>query len=219
MKKILAAAVAIALSVTSAFAYSHNVGVGFTVPISSVGTSQVGESDIFQIGYGVHGFYAGILDCGFTFKVTESVGLSTSKDVKVQNTNANYGIFANTSVGAGWSFINTDKMTLSALGMLGFILSAYPKNESLFYQGFLHDYTYTLGVVMFDVGGDLYFSYKLGENIGLFANVEARYLVAGTEFGSISDTWNGKTTTSTIELGDLKGKFHVAPTIGISWKF
>ncbi len=219
MKKILAVVAAIAVSITSAFAYTHNVGIGFTVPISKVGTKSAEESDIFQIGYGAHGYYAGVLDCGFTFKISEAVGLSTSKDVEVRGTNAKYGIFANTSVGAGWAFIHSDRVTLSALGMLGFILSAYPKSESLFYQGFLHDYTYTLGVVMFDVGGDLHFSYKLGENMGLFANVEARYLVAGTEFGSISDTWNGRTTTSTIELGDLRGKFHVAPTIGLSWKF
>ncbi|MBQ6780297.1 MAG: hypothetical protein IJP62_03580 [Treponema sp.] len=220
MKKTLAVLAAIAMSVTGAFAYTHNFGVGFTMPISQVGVDKTGLDDIFQIGYGVHGFYSGILDKGFTFKASESVGIATSNDMpKIGPSKADVGVFSNLDVGAGWTFIQNGKMTLSALGMLGMYLAAYPKTDEETILGKKHEYSYTAGVVMFDVGADLYFSYKIGNHWGLFANIAGRYLIAGTEFGSIEDKEDKTTTTTTIDMGDLRGKFMIQPTIGVCWKF
>ena len=57
MKKIFTVLVlaAFALSGASAKKWTNNIGVGFTLPISTIGVDEKDADDISQIGYGVFG--------------------------------------------------------------------------------------------------------------------------------------------------------------------
>ena len=232
MKKILAAVVLIAACITSVFAYNHNFGLGFSMPISTFNTEAKGtnvKEDISQLGYGGHAFYMGNFGTGFTFKVSEAFGLSTTKDIIVTlpvsqvTSKAEYGIFSNFNAGIGWTFINSERATLSLLGMLGFSVYAYPKSEDYTVGTVKHEASYTAGIVTLDLGGDLYFSYRLGEHFGLFCNVAGRYIAVGSAIGSVTDEWKEGGSTKSInesyEVGTIHGKFLIQPTVGISWKF
>ncbi len=224
MKKIFSV-MAIALLATGLFAktWTNNVGVGFTVPISTIGIDKSGADDIFQVGYGVKGFYLGYHQNGFTVRAAESLGLATSKDIKLQDRDTNLGFFSNLDLGAGYSFIRDDKMTLSLLGMIGLDIAAYSTSRSSTYDKKSADLTATLGYAMFSVGADAYFAFKFKPNFGLFADVACRYLVAGGSFGETEYEYKNGSKTETVKFdttdGDLRGKFRIQPSIGVVWSF
>ena len=161
---------------------------------------------------------------GITVKATESVGLATSKDVSLQDNDTNFGVFSNLEIGAGYTFIKDEKLTLSVLGMLGLDLSVYSDSkDDVAYDTTKADYSATYGFAMFSLGADLYVSYKFKPNFGVFGNVAGRYLVAGGAFGEKKYEYKigGRTETNTTDYdaGDLRGKFRVQPTIGVVWTF
>lgn len=221
MKKIiLGAAVALLMS-TSLFAktWTNNIGVGFSVPISSIGVDKDGADDIFQIGYGVQGFYTGFHQNGFTVKASESVGVATSKDIGIQDSDTNVGVFSNLEIGAGYSFIRTEKVTLSALGMFGLDISVYSDSGETTYNGQKADYTDSIGTAIFSAGADLQAIFRFKPNFGMFCNIAGRYLIAGGTFGETEYKYKNTTHTDSHSDGNLRGKFRIQPSIGVVWTF
>ena len=221
MKKIiLGAAVALLMS-ASLFAktWTNNIGVGFSVPISSIGVDEDGADDIFQVGYGVQGFYTGFHQNGFTVKASESVGVATSKDIGIQDSDTNVGVFSNLEIGAGYSFIRTEKVTLSALGMLGLDISVYSDSGETTHKGEKWDYTNSVGTAIFSAGADLQAIFRFKPNFGMFCNVAGRYLVAGGTFGEVEYKKGSKKETESNSEGNLRGKFRIQPSIGVVWTF
>ena len=229
MKKIFTILVLGTVISGGAFAkkWTNNVGIGFTLPISQFSADESGADDIMQVGYGLEATYVGIHQSGFTVKADVSGGLATSNDIKLQDDDTNLGYFSNISLGAGWTFVRTEKFTFSATGMLGFDFASFIDSNDLdeevdgkTYETL--DTTFSFG--MFSVGADLFASYRLTEHFGLFANVSARYLVTGGS--TLESEWTykdskgyRKTESGTKDGPDLKGNFCVQPTIGVIWNF
>jgi opacity protein-like surface antigen len=223
MKKLLIAAFAAAVLTGGAFAktWTNNIGVGFTLPISTVGAKDKtvnGQNfdfgDLKQIGYGVEGTYIGVHENGFTAKADVSVGVATSKDVQLQDESTNLGVFENVYIGAGYSFINSEKALLGLTAMLGVNCSQYKSKETI--SGWDYDNTFTLA--SFGVGGDIFGLYRFKPNFGMFANVGIRYLVVGGVKYEREVTKNNTTTTSSFDF-DASGKLSIQPTIGVIWTF
>ena len=231
MKKILITVLAFSVIASSAFAkkWTNNIGVGFTVPISTVTTKdttvnkkEIEGEDIKQTGYGVEGTYIGVHESGFTAKADVSIGVATSKDIGLQDEETNIGVFENIYIGAGWSFVNTDNALFGITGMLGVDCSQYTSKEDVKWGTYTSEQTNEFAMVSFGIGADIFGVYRFQPNFGLFANVGVRYLVAGSSKVS-SETErkkDGRTEKTSTDFDiDLKGKFTVQPTIGIIWTF
>ncbi len=228
MKKIFAIFALSALALASACAkkWTNNVGVGFTLPISQIGVDESGADDVFQIGYGIEGTYVGIHESGFTAKADLGAGLATSKDISIQGDKTNLGGFYNIALGAGYSFVNTEKLTFGLTGMLGFDLATYSDSEDdiTYDEKKCESVDHTLSYGIFSVGADLFVSYRIKEHFGFFANLSARYLAVGGTTDEIEWTWkdsNGRKRKDSSEGdgSDLAGKFRIQPTIGVVWNF
>lgn len=229
MKKLLSVFLlgVLLLGSASAKKWTNEVGVGFTVPVSVFGVDESGADDITQTGYGAAGTYLGFMDNGFAAKADYSIGLATTKDVDLQDSSTNLGVFLNLALGAGYKFTVTENFSLAFTGMLGLDLSVYPyAEEDVAYPhaddlkaDLQEDYTY----VLFSLGTDIYASYRVREHFGFFANIELRYLVAGgqsdTKVYAYKEGGADTTTTNILEGSDLAGKFRIQPTIGVVWKF
>lgn len=228
MKKIFAifAISAIALTSASAKKWTNNVGVGFTMPISQIGVDEKGADDVFQIGYGIEATYFGVHENGFTAKADLSGGLLTTKDISIQGDKTNLGGFYNIALGAGYSFVNTEKLTFGLTGMLGFDLATYSDSEDdiTYDEKKCESVDYTLSYGIFSVGADLFVSYRIKEHFGFFANLSARYLAVGGTTDKIEWTWKDsdgrkRKDSSEGDGSDLAGKFRIQPTIGVVWNF
>lgn len=232
MKKIFAFLLVgfLAIGGASAKKWTNNVGFGFALPVSQIGADESGADDIMQVGYGLEATYVGVHEGGFTAKADVSAGLATSKDIALQDSDTNLGYFSNFSLGVGWSFVRTEKFTLSATGMVGFDIYSFFDSKDIDETDEANkrkyeelDTTFSMG--LFSVGADLFASYRTGEHFGFFANVSARYLVAGgSTFDSewtYKDTESGyrKTESGTKDGPDLLGKFRIQPTVGVVWNF
>ena len=206
--------------------WTNNIGAGFSLPISQFGVDKSGADDIFQLGYGIEATYLGFHENGFTVKADVSGGLATSKDISIQDHSTNLGVFYNFAVGAGYSFVRTQKFTLSATAMLGLDAASYSNSEDdIQYDGKdCENVSRNLTYTMFSAGADLFASYKIKEHFGVFANISARYLVAGGTSQNVDWTWKDESGLKRKESAegdgpDLKGKFRVQPTIGVVWNF
>ena len=228
MKKIFIILAVGFLAMNGAFAkkWTNNVGFGFTVPISEIGVDEKGADDIAQIGYGLDLFYLGVHENGFTAKANIDFGVATTKDISLQDNETNVGVFYNIDLGAGWSFVHTEKITLALTGMMGLDMGLYTDSaEDVTYDGQNCDSLYkTIAFAEFNIGGDLFFAYRIKEHFGFFANFSARYLVAGGGIDKIEWSYkdsSGRKHKESLEDDDtsLLGKFRIQPTIGVVWNF
>ena len=137
----------------------------------------------------------------------------------VQDSDVNVGFFTNIAIGAGYALINDESLTVALTGMLGADIASYSDNGTE--NG--RDYELTQGVVMFSVGADVYLSYRLKSNFGIFANVGVRWLPFGRLFGNKEYSWKVGNTkhTETYEFNDkdANGFIRISPTLGIVWNF
>ena len=166
--------------------------------------------------------YIGYHKKGFTIKADVSLGLDTSKDFDIQGKNTNLGVFNNAALGAGYSFVRTEKLLFGATAMLALDLSYFSYDDEEKISGVTHNYKNEVTFLTFSTGADVFGSVRLGNTVNLFANVGVRYIVVGNgkidrtdKYEKDNVTYEGKTTIN----NDLKGKFLVQPTVGIIWRF
>lgn len=202
--------------------WTNNIGVGFTLPVSKTGVDEEGADNIQRIGYGLEGTYIGYHKNGFTAKANVSVGLDTTQDFDIQGKDTNFGVFNNTALGVGWSFVRTDKCLFGVAAMLAIDLASYYYEDDEIIDSGKHDYKNEVIFATFSAGADIFASYSFKKDFGFFANVEVRYLVAGVakidrtdKYEKDNVTYSGTTTIN----NDLKGKVLVQPTLGVMWKF
>ncbi len=208
--------------------WENNAGVGFTLPYSKIGVDEKGVDDITQLAFGANGFYLGVHESGFTVKTDLTAALTTSKDVNIQDHKTNAGFMTNTSIGLGYSFRPNDNWLISITGMFGMDASFFGDYEDDVEYNYddvrdkRADYERTLGLVTMNVGADIFARYKIGEHIGFFTNLSARYLLGGWSEDETRYTYNSgrrDRTDKKSDKSDLLGYFRVQPTIGVCWTF
>jgi len=210
MKKIITLVLALAMVSTAAFAkkWTNNIGLGFDMAFSSLEFDE-DSYDIEPInenGFGLSVTYVGFHQNGFCVKADESIGVVNGK----QDGESVTGSYNNLTFGAGWALVHDEKVTFTVTGMLGFDLSTYEEEEK--YLGVTTEYTHTF--LSFSIGADAFFSYRLKENFGLFANLGIYFLPAGS--AEMESKTDNVTTTNDY---DLNGKYRVSPSFGIAWNF
>ncbi len=225
MKKSLTILAIFAFFTSSLFAksWTNNIGLGYSMPFSFIGINESGAKDINQIGYGVCGSYTGIHNSGLTLKADVSIGLNTTKDVTIQKSGTNFGVFENIGFGVGYAFINSEKATLGATGSLGIELSQYSfTEEDITYNSHKADSTITSSIVSASIGADLFGIYRFTEGFGIFTNITAKYILGGTTKVENKYEWeesDTKKTSISSTDAEIRGKFLIQPTIGIVWTF
>ena len=224
MKKPILLALCTALAVgASAKTWTNNIGVGVAVPFSITGVDDDNVDDVTQLEFGVGGTYIGYHESGFTVKADLAIGVGITDDISVQSNKRNVGVFENAAAGVGYSFLRTERFLLGAAAMFGMELSQYDDDDDARVAGVKHTYTTSQLLVTLSVGGDVFTRYRLGEHVGLFANVGARYLVWGSSTLQTKDEWTTdddvKHSRTNDDATDLWGKFIVQPTLGIIWTF
>ena len=220
MKKFFISLLAFSVFSGTLFAkqWTNNIGAGMSIPFSTIGVNKNGADDINQLGYGVEGTYIGQHENGFIAKANVSIGLATSKDISVQERNTNLGVFENVALGIGYSFVNTERALFGLAGMAGVELGQYSLEEEKNSDSI--ETSYSLVTVSF--GTDIFSVYKISERIGFFANLNARWIIAGTARREVTTESknNGKKKQETDSSStDLLGKFIVQPSIGVIWSF
>ena len=225
MKKILFSLVFIFIFSTGAFSktWQNNIGIGFSVPFSSIGVNKSGEDSINQLCYGAEGTYIGIHQNGFSIKADVSLGIATSKDISLQDRKINVGAFENVVFGAGYSFVHTEKTVLGACAAFGVEMSQYSvKEDDVKIDSEYYDVTKTISLVTFSAGADFFAVYRLSPRFGFFANLAARFIIVGNEnyeYKQETTSKKSKNSSSSDNDIDLLGNFIVQPSIGLIWTF
>ncbi|WP_294427618.1 hypothetical protein [uncultured Treponema sp.] len=215
MKKFFISILALAIFSGSAFSkqWTNNIGAGVSFPLSSIGVSETNSKDIFQTGYGIEGTYIGLHENDFTAKANISIGLAASNDLSSKES-TECGVFENIALGAGYSFVNTESALFGITGMFGVEMGQYSFADE--------DDETSLSLVTISFGADIFGIYRFNERIGLFANLNTRWIADGTARSEIEteSIINGsKKQVTNSENTDLSGKFILQPTIGVIWSF
>lgn len=207
MKKILTAMVALAIVSTSAFAktWTNHIGAGLGVPVESIKGEN--DTDFFQAGVMFDATYIGVHENGFTVKAGIGIGSLASDDVKIQGNDTNAGLFVDFNLGAGYSFVRSERFLFGATAMFDYAFNQY-EEEDVKHNG--KNYTDSLAIGVLGIGADVFGSFNITTHFGLYANLGIRYLFRGIAQAEIAGS---KTDT------DLKGNVSVLPTLGVMWKF
>lgn len=227
MKKIISFLISftLILSGISAEKWKNKIGLGFTLPLSSLEFDDKNTDSIFTKNFGTNGFFLGVKDNGFSLKADFSLGVATSDDVKIDGNSVCKGFFYDVAFGAGYTFVKSENLTVSLLGMLGFDVTIFNcSNDDVLENSKRYkkiETQYSMGTL--DLGLDLFLSYKVLTHFGFYTNLGLRYLPKGRS--SYEKKWTfdedgyEKTSSGKIDAADVKGKFRIQPAIGIMWNF
>lgn len=163
MKKLSCVLAALIIG-TAAFAQegmSSWAGAGFTMPIGNITYgSPGGEMDISWVAPGINLVYLGIMPNNLTIKADFDACAPTCDEF--DGCDCTELIL---DMGVGYSLLNWDNFSLSALGMVGVSLNFVS-------GGYL-----TLFTASLDVGADVMAVYKFFNFIGIYASFGARYKI------------------------------------------
>lgn len=215
MKRILGAVLAFAFIAGSAGAASKSKGewnvpllIGLTFPQTTFDFDDWNDT-VKQHAVGAEVGIMGInLANGLTLKGSWQNNVVWIKDLYADDTGIGYGM--NLEGGLGWSPVHTERLSLSALGMVGFGLSTYKKDQ-------YYPYFYTKGTTLYYgkekhsdthffydvyVGFDVMALFSITERFGLYGNLGYRVGAGGisssTYYGSGSDSGSMSTFVPTI---------------------
>ena len=221
MKKIFSTLFVLLILTNAIFSktWTNNVGVGLSSQYSVTGVDDKNLDDKKQLGFGAEGTYIGVHSNGFSVKANIAVGLATSKDIAIQDRKTNIGAFENVAIGAGYSFVHSERALFGATAMLGVEMGQYSvDSEDVIYEGVPYDtLTTTLSLLTCSVGEDIFGIFRLSPRFGLFANLSARYIFVGNATTELKYESNSKKRKS--DDTELFGKFIVQPTLGVIWTF
>ena len=218
MKKIIAVFTFFLAVVSGSFAWTNNLGfggTGFSTKINAASDNK--NSDFAIAGGGLNFFYLGFSDGGFTVKTNLNIGVAGAKD-SVFGDGQKYGMFRGGSIGLGYTPIRGEKFTLSATAMFGvdgFTFSDDEKNVTIDNKTY-SSLTKETNFALFDVGGDVFGSYRLTNHFGLFADVQIRYVIGGA---SITEHKDGSTSVKKDDSLGWLGTVKVQPTFGLVFNF
>ena len=229
-KRIIGAVIAVALS-AGAFAktWTNNVGVGLTVPVSimhgkdaiffdsydsSTQTSKT-TKDKTAVSYNVLGSYLGYHENGFTVKGALSLGIAAIPEWFYDDgATPGIGVSLTETIGAGYSFIRSDRFVLAATGGFGLQEIIIPHSH----KNALVELDITDTLITFNLGADITAILKTSDTFGFFASCYLGWIPFGQYKQEVKRTVNSSSTTITNTV-DLDGSFFIAPSIGLQWVF
>jgi len=209
MKKIIALVAGLAMSMTAVFA-EHTLGLGLNIPVNSL---TIDSEDVFEIGFGVDLSYLFIHDSGITAKADAGFkSLSADSDIPYLEGN---GVSFGFDLGAGYTFINEEKFSLSALAMFGVTIGGVNADFTDSFETEEIKAETTLTIETFDIGADVIGKYKFTDHLGAFVNLGLRYAINMKTECEIE--YEGG---DTFKVDDIKTSgIRFLPTLGVSWTF
>nr|MCR4790997.1 hypothetical protein [Treponemataceae bacterium] len=169
MKKIIALVAGLAMSMTAVFA-EHTVGLGLNIPLNSL---EVEDEDFSEHGFGFDLSYLFIHESNITAKADVALNIMNTDDFETDENMAQFAF----DLGAGYSFLNEEKYSLSALAMFGMTIGGYGK-EYNDYEGTTGlEAESSLSMMTFDIGVDVIGKYKFTDHLGAFVNLALRYAI------------------------------------------
>lgn len=213
MKKIVALVAGLAMSMTAVFA-EHTVGLGFNVPVNSL---KVEDDKLSEHGFGFDLTYLFIHESNFTAKADVAMNIMNTDDFETDENMAQFAF----DLGAGYSFLNEEKYSLSVLGMFGMTIGGYGKEYN--------DYEGTTGLkaesglsmMTFDIGADVIGKYKFTDHLGAFVNLALHYAINIKTQYDFDVSYNGDDVDylSYSDDGLKTSGIRFQPTLGVSWTF
>ena len=216
MKKIFSV-MAIALLATGLFAktWTNNVGVGFAVPINGFQLDVSNSSNVGpQVSYDLQGLYLGYHENGFTVRGSLDVGVGTVMDKKFWGDENGIGVNLKEHLGAGYSFIRSEKFLLALTAGIGLQETIFPREDTV---GSVTTNT-TATSLYFSIGGDLTALVHFSQKFGMYFNLNVGFAPFGKIYYS-QETKTGKTTTTSDTNYDLKSTYTITPSLGFAWTF
>src|SRR5574344_341362 len=206
-----------------ASAWSHAACASVSVPVYSMKLEQAGKASVCGISGNLS--YVGTASGGFTVKgdLGSGVLLSCSFQPLYETETpvcAGWGVSGR--IGAGYSFIRTDRLQLAVLGTVGadYMLFAYNKKivSYAMYGEEKRSHTTTQtqndNLLMFSFGAECFASYRLTEKISVFADVNAVF----PYYGKMWTSGNYMGTAYSSE-DTMRGYVIVTPSAGVMFHF
>lgn len=195
--------------------WSHRVCGGVSVPYLSLDVKDDDTNSIFAPEVSVR--YLALHENGFCLTGALGAGVPFSSDFVLEDgdkTASGYGMAL--SLGVGYAFVNTEKLTFAALGSVGLDWFRFAFKKEITAQGTSKtaEWTQTDNVLTFGVGLELLAMYHLSESLSLFADCAVRYIDAGR-------VWieGKKISTDYDHHSDIRNYVSVHPSLGVCLKF
>ena len=192
--------------------YNVKAAVGFTLPVTVTNYDFETSSnlDIDQIGFGLDLSYLFFKKTnGLTFKLGISFDLINSEQMNEEfeggGVKKGFCRESELNAGIGYSFIKTDRFTLTALAMFGFGSTTYLYNYGSAELSITHVY--------FDFGADLDCFFQINNSLGIYGSVGIRY--AKSVRGDYRSEIFGISNTQSYSANS----FRVIPTFGITLSY
>lgn len=226
MKKIIALVAALAVSVTSLFAYTNLIGVGVQI-VSPVEVDHGSDMVSKVNATGLNFTYVGAADGGFSFKYNGNVGFG-SYDTLIKGKSMysmldpylQMNIEFNSLFGVGGAIIRNDKFFLGLYGNVGFSVDVCVVGCEMDIGGYDVSATTTLVTPGFLVGGDVTFAFTPSKVFSIYASISANMEIAPLTTSETVASYDGSSHVlddDSIEIVDPA--FKLIPTIGVSWRF
>ena len=193
------------------------VGVSLTIPVERY---KVGGKTINFVDYAVSATYLGVSRSGFTPKATLSAGLATTKKIPFYPSKGwQVGSFSSLEFGAGYSFINQEKLLLSAFFVLGFEYANFITESKKMNHTELGrvDRDYLESFSALTLGGDVTARFALTDRVGLFASLGGRWIAYTEAESAVRYTKDDYSRTENVH-DDGVGYFSIVPSFGVMWK-
>lgn len=129
MKRFIAGLVSLVIVSGAAFAktWTNYIGVGLGVPVESVESKD--SDKIVQAGVVLDAAYTGVHSNVFTVKAGFDSGAVASDDVKIQGDDMNSATFVAFNLGAGYSFVQTEKVLFGTTAMFTGAFNMYEEKN------------------------------------------------------------------------------------------
>ncbi|MCR5386832.1 MAG: transporter [Treponema sp.] len=207
MKKFLTIAFSVAIGF-SAFAGGNSkttVGAGFSLPISNMTMENLSGTpiDFTTVTPSLNIMVNSIFSSGFALRGVLDIGIPISSDIKDNIIDYDKSIEFLIDFGAGYSFINTDMLSLAAFGIVGFSITRYTAEGTYVDSSFIN---YNL-----DIGADVVALFNFTHFIGLYASFGVRYKIPIYSAFYLNDT-------VLYDNFDTSG-FECVPAIGVTFNF
>ena len=225
MKKLCVALIC-AMAMGAAFAdesetgtkkWTNVVGVSLSVPFTHFDTDAFGT--VNQTALGVTGSYLGYARNGITVKGTFSLGGAFTGDVPLgSDTDFKGGMYADMSLGAGYSFVRTEKWLVSARLLFALSISRYTQESETVTDAVLGEAERVYSAALFNLafGADITAAYRVGKSMSVCAGVQFRWIPGGVAFRNVM---NGTDDYARIDVNtsDICDSFQIAPSLGLVW--
>ena len=198
----------------------HFLGFGLTMPVSQY---KIHDKKADFIGYGLNFTYMGMSDKGLSVKIAASVGGSSTDNIRFADSDKkwNIGAFSTADLGMGYTFGSAQSFTLSLLAVAGIEFADFKSDKKEYKHSELGKVDRAFEELMFGitVGGDIIARVAVSDNIGIFASVGGRWVVAVATGSSVMYDNNDDFTRTDTYTDVDSGNYSIVPTIGAMWTF